>query len=63
MSDIAVHMRNGTVRYFRHEGRPGGSYTKHVRYEGAFVVIEDEWGGTTAISAADVLEVKTTEQR
>ena len=57
MSSIKVKMRDGTIRDFPHVGRDGGSYTKHVNYEGAFVVIEDEWGAKTAIPASDVAEV------
>lgn len=57
MSSITIRMKDGTVREFPHVGRPGGSYTKRVTYEGAFVVIEDEWYRKTAIPAADVAEV------
>lgn len=61
--NITVKMKDGTVREFKHEGRAGGSYTKTLRYEGAFVVIEDEWYCTTAIPAADVAEVITEPNR
>ncbi len=57
MSDITVKMKDGTVREFRHEGRSGGSYTKTLRYEGAFAVIEDEYHRRTAIPAADIAEI------
>lgn len=63
MASITVKMKDGTVREFKHEGRPGGSYTKTVRYEGAFVVIEDEWSKRTALPAADVAEVIETPTR
>lgn len=61
--NIEVHMKDGTVRTFLHEGRAGGSYTKSIKYEGAFVVITDEWYRTTAIPAADIKEVKTESTR
>jgi hypothetical protein len=57
MASIEIKMKDGTVRNFPHEGRAGGSYTKKATYEGAFVVITDEWGTRTAIPAADVAEV------
>lgn len=57
MASITVKMKDGTVREFPHEGRAGGSWTKSVKYEGAFVVIEDEYQKRTAIPASDVAEV------
>lgn len=57
MANITIHMKDGTRREFKHEGRAGGSYTKSVRYEGAFVIIEDEWYRKTAIPAADIAQV------
>ncbi len=57
MASITVKMKDGTIREFPHKGRAGGSYTKSVKYEGAFVVIEDEYYMRTAIPAADVAEV------
>ena len=47
MADIIVKMKDGTVREFRHEGRPGGSYTKSVRLEAGFVVVANGGGGTS----------------
>lgn len=55
--NITIKLKDGTVRAFPHQGRAGGSYTKTVRYEGAFVIVEDEWGRRTAFPAADVAEV------
>jgi hypothetical protein len=57
MANITVKMKDGTVREFKHEGRAGGSYTKSVKYEGGFVIIEDEYYKRTAIPAADIVEV------
>lgn len=63
MSNITVTMKNGAVREFRHEGRVGGSWTKSVKYEGAFVIIEDEYQKRIAIPAADIVEVVETPHR
>jgi hypothetical protein len=57
MSSITVKMKDGTVREFPHVGRAGGSYTKTLKFEGAFAVIEDEYYRRTAIPAADIAEV------
>lgn len=63
MSSIQIKLKDGTVRDFRHEGRAGGSFTKRLRYEVGFVVIEDEYGHTTSIPTADIAEVKTAPER
>jgi hypothetical protein len=57
MANITVKMKDGTVRKFEHKGRPGGSWTKSLRYEEGFVVISDEYGTETAIPTADIEEV------
>jgi hypothetical protein len=57
MSHIRITMKTGEVHDFRHEGRAGGSYTKSVRYDGAFAIVEDEWGKRTAFPAADIREI------
>lgn len=57
MSNITVKMKDGTIRKFEHEGRPGGSYTKTLKLEGGFVIITDEWYKRVAIPAIDVAEV------
>ena len=57
--DIILEMRDGTSREFRHRGRPGGSYTKKLRYEPGFVVITDEWYSETAIPVEDIKEIRT----
>ena len=63
MANITITMKDSTVRRFLHEGRAGGSYTKTIRYEGAFVIVTDEWGTETAIPAADVAEVRVDPHR
>ena len=57
MSSIQVTMKDGTLREFPHEGRPGGSYTKTLKLENGFAVIEDEWGKRTVIPAGDIAEI------
>lgn len=63
MSSITIKMKDGSERKFKHEGRPGGSYTKKLKFEGAFAVVEDEYGNRTAIPAADIVEVSETPVR
>ena len=58
MTDVIITMKDGTKREFRHQGRSGGSYTKRIAYQSAFVVVTDEWDTQTAIPAADISEVK-----
>ncbi len=58
MASIYVKMKNGTTKSFPHEGRAGGSWTKSIRYEGAFAIIKDEWDNETAIPVNDIEEVK-----
>lgn len=41
-------------------GRPGGSWTISVLYEGGFVIIADEWLKTVAFPADDLISVETT---
>lgn len=57
MSSIVVTMKDGSVRKFPHEGRPGGSYTKTLEYEGAFAIVVDEYGRRTIIPTADIKEI------
>lgn len=58
MTSIKIFMKDGDEHDFPHKGRSGGSWTKSVHYEGAFVVVEDEWGNRTAFPAADVKKVE-----
>lgn len=61
--NITVKMKNGIIRQFKHEGRPGGSYTKSIRYEPGFVVIKDEWDNETIIPSEQIAEIKTEPSR
>ena len=57
MSDIVVKMKDGSERKFLHEGRPGGSYSKSLKLENGFAVIQDEYYRRTIIPAADIAEI------
>jgi hypothetical protein len=57
--NIRMKMKDGTMLEFLHQGRPGGSYTKSLRYEPGFAVITDEWYKETAIPS-DLIAVLTT---
>lgn len=59
MKEIIIKMKDGTVKKFIHEGRCGGSYTKTIKYEGAFVIITDEYDRTTAFPVNDIAEITT----
>ena len=63
MTDVIIKMKDGTIREFKHIGRAGGSYTKRVTIEGAFVVVTDEWDKITAIPAQEILEVTAESRR
>ena len=60
MANIQIKFKNGEIKKFPHEGRPGGSFTKTIRYEGGFAIIEDEHYNTFSYPASDIEEVKTT---
>lgn len=56
--DIIIKMKSGIVKKFLHEGRPGGSYSKSIKYVPGFVVIEDEWGKKISIPASEIEEIE-----
>lgn len=59
--DIVVYMKDGSVKPFPHEGRPGGSYTKSMRTEIGFVVITDEYYNEHWIPTNDIDRIETKE--
>jgi hypothetical protein len=63
MASIYITMKDGSKKEFKHTGRAGGSYTKNIRYEGAFAIITDEYAGETAIPASDIAEIKVERNR
>lgn len=54
---ITIKFKDGTKREFPHKGRAGGSHTKSVKYEGAFVIVTDEYYQKNAFPAQDIAEV------
>jgi len=60
MSNIVIKMKDGTIRQFLHSGRAGGSYTKTLKLENGFAVIQDEWYKKIVIPAADIAEIEET---
>jgi hypothetical protein len=59
VTNVKITKKDGTIMDFPHRGRAGGSYTVTVRFEGAFVIVRDEWGKDTAVPAADVEMVES----
>ena len=62
-NSIKVYMKDGSIKDFPHMGRAGGSYTKSIRYEGAFAVITDEFYSETAIPVNEIAEIKNNYHR
>lgn len=58
MASINIIMKNGETKKFPHTGRPGGSYTNNIRYEGGFAIITDEFYNEIAIPSSDIAEIK-----
>jgi hypothetical protein len=63
MASIKIKMKDGTVKDFPHTPRPGGSYTKTIKYVPGFVVITDEYYRETAIPTDLIEEVITIPDR
>jgi hypothetical protein len=61
MSSIFVKLKDGRVRDFKHEGRPGGSYTKNLKLENGFAIVIDEWGNKTVIPSELIDEITVKE--
>jgi hypothetical protein len=60
MRTVTIKFKDGTMREFIERGRPGGSWSMTVRYEGLFVIVKNEWGLENAFPASDVVEVINT---
>ncbi len=58
MPNVTVTLKTGEIILFEDRGRPGGSYSNSVKYEGAFAVVEDVWGKTTAFPAQDIQKIE-----
>ena len=57
MANIFITMKDGSKKEFLHKGRPGGSYTKTIRYEGGFAIVKDEYYEEVAIPRDDIKEI------
>lgn len=58
MANIIITMKDGSIKKFLHQERPGGSYTKRIRYGGGFAIVTDEYYCETAIPREDIKEIK-----
>lgn len=63
MPSIEIRFKDGSVRQFPHQGRAGGSYTKHLSFEHGFAIVTDEWGTRTTFPSIDITEVIETPER
>lgn len=59
MADIIIYFKDGSKQEFMHSGRPGGSYTKRVKYEGNFAIITDEYYRQTAFPMDSIQKVES----
>jgi hypothetical protein len=59
-TSIKIIFKDGTERDFPHRERPGGSFTKRIRYEGGFAIITDEYYHETAFPSENIKEVRVT---
>ena len=61
--NIMITFTDGSYRVFKHEGRPGGSYTKEIEYKKGFVIITDEWGHQTIYPESRISKIETKPHR
>lgn len=61
MRSITINLKDGSVRKFLHEGRPGGSYTKRLKFEEGFLIVVDEWGNETGFPTSEISSYQTQE--
>lgn len=54
---ITFKMKDGTERVFKHRGRPGGSYTIRLSFEGEFAIVTDEYDDRTIIPGHLIAEI------
>lgn len=63
MSNIKITRKDGRVHNYLHEGRPGGSYTKTLKLENGFAIVQDEYGERFIIPSFDIDEIVETPHR
>lgn len=54
MPNITIRLKNGETKKHVERGRPGGSYTNRLTFDGAFAIVTDEYGNQTCYPAADI---------
>jgi hypothetical protein len=54
---ITIKFKDGTERVFKHQGRPGGSYTISLKLENGFAVVVDEYRNKTVFPANDIASI------
>lgn len=60
---ITFTFKDGTVKQFNPEQRPGGSYTNTLRYEPGFVVVKNVWDKEISFRTDDVAQIETEPDR
>lgn len=63
MAAFKITMRDGAIREFKEESRPGGSYSTQGEQKGDFFLIKDVWGKETYIPITDIKEIERTDTR
>lgn len=63
MSYITIIFKDGTKKEFKPTGRAGGSYTKTLKLENGFAIIEDEWYARTIFPSELIQEIQTSPDR
>lgn len=58
MAAFKITMKDGTIREFKEETRPGGSWSTHGEQSGNFFVITSVWGKKTYIPISDIAEIE-----
>jgi len=55
---ITITLRDNTKHTFKHRGRPGGSYTINLSFEGSFAIVTDEYGKRTAFPESLIANIE-----
>jgi len=60
---ITVNFKSGETTVFTPKGRPGGSYTIHLKLEPGWIKIVDEWDNVHAFPSDFVVSVHEEAER
>ena len=55
---IQIKMKDGSIREFPAMEKKDRRFHQEVKYEGVFVIIQDEWQRSVSIPACDVIELR-----